>query len=63
MGQTSSTPFMNIQDGFSSSKKVVTFDTQDGLDETLGKITSMMSKLTAQHSSQNRPFKSKDLSR
>ena len=50
---------MNMQDGYSSSKKVVTFDTQDRLDDKLDKITSMISKLTAQGSSQNRPFKPK----
>ena len=58
VGQSSSTPFMNIQDGY-NRKKVVTFDTQDRLDNKLDKITSMMSKLTAQGSNQNRPFKSK----
>ena len=59
MGQSSSTPFMNIGDGYNSSKKVVTFETQDRLDDKLDKITSMMSKLTAQGSNQNRPFKPK----
>ena len=48
---------MNIKDGYNSSKKAFTFDTQDRLDEKLDKITSMMSKPTAQGSSQNRPFK------
>ena len=37
-GQSSSTPFMNIRDGY-NSKKVVTFDTQDGLDDKLDKIS------------------------
>ena len=50
---------MNMPDGYNSSKKVVTFDTQDMLEDKLDKITSMMSKLTAQDSSQNRPFKPK----
>ena len=50
---------MNIQDGCNSSKKDVTFDTQDRLDDKLDKITSMMGKLTAQGSSQNRQFKPK----
>ena len=50
---------MNIQGGYSSSKKVVTFDTQDKLDDKVDKIMSMISKLTAQSSSQNRPFKPK----
>ena len=53
------TPFMNIQDGYNSNKRVVTFDTQHRLDDKLDKITSMMSKLTAQGSSQKRPFKPK----
>ena len=47
---------MNIWDGYNSSKKVVTFDTQDTLDDKLDKITPMMSKLTAQGSNQNRPL-------
>ena len=38
---------------------MVTFDTQDRLDNKLDKITSMISKLTAEGSSQNRPFKPK----
>ena len=51
--QSFSTPFLNIQDGYNSSKKVVTFDTQDRLDDRLDKITSMMSKLIAHCSSHN----------
>ena len=43
--------------GYNSSKKVVTFDTQDRLDDKLDKITSMMSKQTAQGSYQTSPFK------
>ena len=35
---------------------MVTFDTQDRLGDKLDKITSTMSKLTAQGSNQNRPF-------
>ena len=50
---------MNIWDEYNSSKKVVSFDTQDRLDDKLDKVTSMMSKLTAQGSSQSSPFKSK----
>ena len=42
-GQSSSTPFMNIRDRY-NSKKVVTFDTQDQLDDKIDKLTSMMSK-------------------
>ena len=48
---------MNISDGYNSSKRVVSFDTQDRLDDKLDKITSTMSKLTAHSSNQNRPFK------
>ena len=59
VGQLSSMPFMNIQDGYNSSKKIDTVDTQDRLDNKVDKITSMMSKLTAEDSSQNRPFKPK----
>ena len=50
---------MNIQEGYNSNKKVVTFNTQDRLGDKIDKLTSMMSKLTAQCSSQNRLFKSK----
>ena len=38
---------MNIGDQY-NSKKVVTFDTQDKLDDKIDKLISMMSKLTAQ---------------
>ena len=48
---------MNILDLYNGSKKVVTFDTQDSLHDKLDKIMSMMSKLTAQGSSQNRLVK------
>ena len=50
---------MNIQDGYNSSIKVISFDIQDRLDDKLDNITSMMSKLTAQGSCQNRTFKPK----
>ena len=58
MGQ-SYTPFKNIQEGYNSNKKVVSFNTQDRLDDKIDKLTSMISKLTAQGSNQNRPFKPK----
>ena len=45
-GQSSLTPFMNIRDGY-NSKKVVTFDIQDRLDDKIDKLTSTMSKITA----------------
>ena len=49
---------MNIRDRY-NSKKVVTFDAQDRSDDKLDKITSMVSKLKAQSSNQNRAFKPK----
>ena len=49
---------MNVRDGY-NSKKVVTFDMQDRLDYKIDKLTSIMSKLTAQGSNQNKPFKLK----
>ena len=57
-GQSSSTLFMNIRYHY-DSKKVVTFDTKDRLDNKIYKLTSMMSKLTAQGSNQNKQFKHK----
>ena len=56
-GQSSSTPFMNIKDGYISKK--VTFDTHDCLDEKIDRLLSMMSKLTAQGDNQNKQFKPK----
>ena len=48
---------MNIKDGYISKK--VTFQTQDGLEEKIDRLTLMMSKLTAQDDSQNKQFKPK----
>ena len=50
-GQSSSTTFMNIKDGYISKK--VTFDTKDSLDEKIDRLMSMMSKLTIQEANQN----------
>ena len=58
VGQSSLTPFMNIRDGY-NSMKVVTFDTQNRLDDNIDKLSSMMSKLTAQCNNQNKQFKPK----
>ena len=55
-GQSSSTPFMNMREGY-NSKKVVTFDMQDRLDDKIDRLTSVMIKLTAEGSNQNKPFK------
>ena len=50
---------MSIRDGY-NSKKVVTFDTQERLDDKIDRfMPTMTSKLTPQGSSQNRPFKPK----
>ena len=57
-GQSTLTPFMNIRDGY-NSKKLVTFDMEDRLDDKIDKLTYMMSKLTVQGSNQNKPFKLK----
>ena len=48
---------MNIKDGYISKK--VTFDTQDGLEEKIDRLTSMVNKLTTQDGSQNKQFKPK----
>ena len=57
-GQSSSMPFMNKKDGY-SSKNVVTFDMQDKFDDNIDKLTSMNSKLTAQGNNQNKQLKTK----
>ena len=57
-GQSSSTTFMNIRSGY-NNKKVVTFDTQDRLDDKIDKLLSMISKLKAQGYNQNKQFKPK----
>ena len=56
-GQSSSMPFMNIKDRYMGKK--VTFDTQDSLDKKIGRLISMMSKLTAQDDDQTKQFKPK----
>ena len=49
---------MNIKDGY-NSKKIVTFDMQDKLEDKIDKPTSMTSKLTVQGNNQNIQFKPK----
>ena len=49
---------MNTRDG-NNSKKVVTFGTQDRLDDKIDKLMSMMSKLTAQGNNWNKQFRPK----
>ena len=53
-GQTSLTPFMNIQEGFG---KKITFDTMDGIEQKIDKLTVMMGKLVMQDKGQNKQFK------
>ena len=49
--------FINIKDRYISKK--VTFDMQDGLEEKIDRLMSMMSKLTAQDVDQIKQFKPK----
>ena len=56
VGQLSSTLFMSIKDSYN---KKVTFDTQDGLEEKIDRLTTMMSKLTAKDDGLNKQFKPK----
>ena len=53
-GQTSLTPFMNIQDNYS---KRMTFDMMDGIEQKIDKLMSMMVKLVTEDKEQNKPFK------
>ena len=53
-GQTSSTPFMNIKEGYS---KRLTFDMMDGREQKIDKLTVMMCKLVIEDKGQNRKFK------
>ena len=48
---------MNMKDEYNSKK--ITFDIQDSLDDKIDKLTSIMSKLTAQDDNQNKQFKPK----
>ena len=45
---------MNMKDSYIYKK--VTFDKQDGLEERIDRLTTMMSKLTTQDDGQNRQF-------
>ena len=54
VGQSSSTPFMNIQ---KEHNKRVTFDTTDGLEQKINKLMVMMGKLMKKDDGQNRQFK------
>ena len=50
-GQTSSTLFINIKEGFS---KKVTFNTRDGIEQKIDKLTVMMGKLVIEGEGQNK---------
>ena len=50
---------MNIRDEY-NSKKVVTFDTQERLNDKIDKLIFVMSKLTAHGSKQNKQCKPKN---
>ena len=50
VGQTSSTPFMNIKEGYT---KRVTFNTMDGIEQKIDKLKVMMGKLVTEDEGQN----------
>ena len=52
--QSSFTPFMSIKDNYN---KNVTFDTWDGLEDKIDKLTVMMAKLAARDNGTTRQFK------
>ena len=52
--QTSSTPFMNIKEGYS---KKVTFNMMDSIEQKRDKLTVMMGKLVTEDEGQNRQLK------
>ena len=49
--QTSSTPFLNIREGY---KKKVTFDMMDGIEQKIDKLTVMLGKLVTEDKGQNK---------
>ena len=56
---TSVTPFIKVSEGNHTNKKAVSFNMQDRLDDKVDKLSSMMSKLTAQGNKQDNWFKPK----
>ena len=54
VGQTFSTPFMNIKEGYI---KKVTFDMMDSTEQKIGKLIVMMGKLVTEDEGQNWQFK------
>ena len=53
-GKPSSTPFMSIEHNYN---KKVTFDTWDGLEDKIDRLTVMMGKLTTRDNGTNKQFK------
>ena len=53
-GQTSSTPFMSIRDGYN---KRVTFNATEGVEQKIDKLMTMMGKLVTEDEEQSKPFK------
>ena len=53
-GQTSTTPFMSVEDRLS---KRVTFNTEDDLEQKIYRLTVMMGKLVTEDEGQSKPFK------
>ena len=53
-GQSPSTPFMGVRDSYN---KGVVFNTQDGLENKINKLTAMMGKLAARDTKVNRPLR------
>ena len=53
-GQTSTSPFMSIRDGF--NRKVL-FNTRDEIEDKIDKLTIMKGKLAAKDDNNRRPFK------
>ena len=56
-GQSFSTPFMNIKDGYVSKK--VTFEAVGSLEDKISRLTPLMTKLTTQDDGQDIQFKPK----
>ena len=53
-GQTSASPFMNIQEG---TERKVSFNARDELEDKIEKLIVMMNRLAARGSNDKRPFK------
>ena len=56
-GKSLNIPFMNIKDTYNNKR--VTFNTQDGLEDKIDRLTVLMSQLTMKDEGVNRQFKPK----